>query len=425
MGCDSILTYDITILQSSESTQTVEACDEFISPTGQRWLQSGTFYDTLLNSSGCDSVLTYNLTILESSESTQAAESCDPFLWNGTLLDSSGTYEYLATNQLGCDSIARLNFTLKPTLDTQINVTSCRPYTSPDGMEVWEETGVYIDTILSSLECDSIITVNLSIEDVSAEWQISDPECPDRFVSGLQIDTITHQAPHYLVRNGLDSISISSLPVEITDLPPGEHEIQFVSADSCKSPVSTIQIEELILPEIQLVGPPEVDICDPPTLFQVETNISGSVQWYSNSSLQCDTCRSTEAFSFQQGPIGVEFTGDNNCTATAEIDLKVTGLDAQYFVPNVFSPNGDGINDYFTLFTGRGGVDQIELLEIYDRWGNLLFEQRGITPSVESQGWDGWYRGRPMSTGVYVYRIIYRYCDGSTYRLNGSVTIVR
>jgi gliding motility-associated-like protein len=287
-----------------------------------------------------------------------------------------------------------------------------------------------VDSIRFNANCglepfSSIVTLNLLISDVAAEWKLSDPQCPDDFVSRLQIDTITHQAPHYLVRDGLDSISISSLPVEITDLPSGEHEIQFVSADSCKSPVSTIQIEELILPEIQLVGPPEVDICDPPTLFQVETNISGSVQWYSNSSLQCDTCRSTEAFSFQQGPIGVEFTADNNCTTTAEIDLTVSGLDAQYFVPNVFSPNGDGINDYFTLFGKQGAADQIERLEIYDRWGNKLFEGKDITPSVESEGWNGWSRGQPVSTGVYAYRIVYQYCDGSRYRLHGTVTLVK
>src|SRR6056297_1112860 len=360
-GCDSVITYDITILERSESIQTIEACDEFTSPSGNRWSQTGTFLDAIQNSVGCDSILTYNLTILESSESSQSILSCDPFLWNGILLDSSGTYEHRATNEVGCDSIAQMNFTLTPTLDTQISVTSCRPFRSPDGDEIWSETGLYRDTILSSLGCDSIITVNLVIGDVSAEWSLNEPACPDRLVSWLRIDTITHQGPHYLIRNELDTILISSIPIEVNDLPPGEHRIQFVSSDSCESPVSLIQVEGLELPEIRLIGPTEIDICDPPTLYQLETNMPGDYQWYSNSALECDTCSSTEVFSYQEGVLGVNFIAENGCTAREEFDLKLNGTDVQYYIPNVFSPNGDGINDYFTLFAGNGEVDQIEL----------------------------------------------------------------
>ena len=410
---------------STNSAVIIEACDEFVSPSGIRWTDSGNYRDTILNSMGCDSIISYDLTILESSSSSRSVVTCDTYTWNGMSLDSSGVYDFLTTNTAGCDSIARLNLEIRPFLDTQLNITSCRPINSPVGQEVFDTSGTYIDTLISALGCDSIVTVNLLIADVAAEWQLADPECPDRVVSELLIDTLTHQAPHYLIRNNRDSTLISSLPFDITDLPPGEHEIQFISADSCQSPSYTIEIEELTLPEIQLIGPSEVDICDPPSFFQVETNLSGSYQWYSSSSLLCDTCQSTEVFSFQEGPVGVEFTDDNNCTATAEIDLTVTGRDAQYFIPNVFTPNGDGINDYFTLFGKQGGVDQIELLEIYDRWGNRLFETQNIAASIESQGWNGWYRGQPMSTGVYAYRIIYQYCDGTRYRLHGTVTLVR
>src|SRR6056297_159949 len=424
-GCDSVITYDITILERSESIQTIEACDEFTSPSGNRWSQTGTFLDTIQNSVGCDSILTYNLTILESSESSQSILSCDPFLWNGILLDSSGTYEHRATNEVGCDSIVQINFTLTPTLDTQISVTSCRPFRSPDGEELWTQTGMYRDTILSSLGCDSIITVNLVIGDVWAEWGIQDPACPDRLVSRLLIDTLSHQGPYFLVRNPLDTLTITNFPTEVSDFPPGEYSIRFISANSCRSPIYSFSITELELPEIRLIGPTEIDICDPPTLYQLETNVPGDFQWYSNSALECDTCSSTEVFSYQEGVLGVNFIAENGCTAREEFDLKLNGTDVQYHIPNVFSPNGDGINDYFTLFTGNGEVDQIELFEIYDRWGARLFQRKNFFPSLESLGWDGSYNGQPMSTGVYVYHILYRHCDGSTYRIHGSVTLVR
>ncbi len=419
------LMLNISAMFHTEDFKSEETCEEFISASGIRWDESGTYRDTVSNTMGCDSVITYDITILESSESSQSIETCDTYAWNGMMLDSSGVYEFITTNEVGCDSIARLDLTLTAFLDTQFSVATCRPVSSPDGEELWTESGVFVDTLTSILGCDSIITIDLQIGDVLADWQLMDPTCPDHLVSWLQIDTISHQGPHYMIRNEMDTVLISSTPIEITDLPPGENRIQFVSSDSCESPVSTIQVEELELPEIRLIGPAEIDVCDPPTLYQLETNMPGDFQWYSNSSLQCDTCSSTEVFSYQEGVIGVDFIAENDCAASDEIQIKLTGLDVQYFIPNVFSPNGDGVNDYFTLFTGRGEVDQIELMQIYDRWGNQLFERQNFNPSIESLGWDGSFRGRPMSIGVYAYQIIYKYCDGSRHRIHGSVTLVK
>jgi len=254
------------------------SCSSFTSPSGMVWLNSGTYQDTLVNSMGCDSIINYEITILETTSSSRSIVTCDTYTWNGMTLDSSGVYDFLTTNEAGCDSVAQLNLTIQPFLDTAISLTTCRPYSSPDGEELWTETGMYRDTILSSLGCDSIITVNLEIGDVSAEWDILDPACPDHFVSRLEIDTISHQGPHFLVRNPLDTLLISNLPTEISDFPPGEHSIQFISADSCVSPVYSFSIEEIELPEIRLVGPTEINICDPPTLYRLETNMPGNFQ---------------------------------------------------------------------------------------------------------------------------------------------------
>ncbi|MFZ1424599.1 MAG: gliding motility-associated C-terminal domain-containing protein, partial [Saprospiraceae bacterium] len=71
------------------------------------------------------------------------------------------------------------------------------------------------------------------------------------------------------------------------------------------------------------------------------------------------------------------------------------------FAPNVFSPNGDNINDYFYI----QGFDQaiVEILFIYDRWGNKLFETHNVPVNDPSKGWNGKFLDKQMNPGVYVY----------------------
>ncbi len=87
------------------------------------------------------------------------------------------------------------------------------------------------------------------------------------------------------------------------------------------------------------------------------------------------------------------------------------------FVPNVFSPNGDGTNDEFYPVTL--GVENI-VINVYDRWGNLLWEGR------DSQHWDGTYNGQPVPEGVYVYVITGQVKrSGKKITRTGSLTVLR
>jgi gliding motility-associated-like protein len=93
------------------------------------------------------------------------------------------------------------------------------------------------------------------------------------------------------------------------------------------------------------------------------------------------------------------------------------------FIPNIFSPNGDGINDQFTI-SGRFNLIKIASLKIYDRWGNQLFERLDMTPGDLDDGWDGNFKGEPMQPGVYVFVAELDYEDISE-TVSGSITLVR
>lgn len=96
----------------------------------------------------------------------------------------------------------------------------------------------------------------------------------------------------------------------------------------------------------------------------------------------------------------------------------------EFFIPNVFSPNHDGINDYFGP-TPSEAIQLIERLAIFDRWGALLYEANNITANQETSMWDGTFRGRDMNPGVYAYLIQMKMSDGKVRILKGSVTLVR
>jgi gliding motility-associated-like protein len=87
-------------------------------------------------------------------------------------------------------------------------------------------------------------------------------------------------------------------------------------------------------------------------------------------------------------------------------------------VPNAFTPDGDGLNDTF-FFTGFGIMDQDFEFQVFNRWGELVYNTTAFQP------WDGTYNGTPARDGVYAYRIRYRDTLGATTTKQGHVTLLR
>ncbi|MBP9872578.1 MAG: gliding motility-associated C-terminal domain-containing protein [Haliscomenobacter sp.] len=96
----------------------------------------------------------------------------------------------------------------------------------------------------------------------------------------------------------------------------------------------------------------------------------------------------------------------------------------QVFRPTAFSPDGDGRNDFFTVYGGKELVS-IQSLQVFDRWGGLVYEGADLTPNDSNSGWDGRNKDKPLSPGLYVYQAILRMDDGKDRRIQGEVTLVR
>ncbi|RTL56372.1 MAG: gliding motility-associated C-terminal domain-containing protein, partial [Sphingobacteriales bacterium] len=108
----------------------------------------------------------------------------------------------------------------------------------------------------------------------------------------------------------------------------------------------------------------------------------------------------------------------NGCSGSPKtFTITVKPLNKEVFVPNVFSPNGDGKNDF--LFVYGNYIQKLDM-KIFNQWGEQIAALTNTTT-----GWDGKYKGKPQPVGVYVYVLRATLTDGRTVNLKGSITLVR
>jgi gliding motility-associated-like protein len=97
--------------------------------------------------------------------------------------------------------------------------------------------------------------------------------------------------------------------------------------------------------------------------------------------------------------------------------------DQNFFIPNTFSPNGDGVNDVFYL---RGsGLFRINSLMIFNRWGEVVFEKKNLSINDPSGGWDGIYKGKKANPDVYIYQVEIVCNNGETIKYAGNVALLQ
>ncbi len=164
---DSIGTFPygevIEYCQPSRATVDIRSCYSYTSPSGKyTWTFNGTYMDTIVASTGCDSIMTINLSILDSSIAHISREVCDSFIApNNQVLKTSGSYRIVIANSVGCDSIIYIQLRrLNSSYDTSINV--CQEYVGPDG-KTKDTTGKYTYHLVNYRGCDSVLTVNLKV----------------------------------------------------------------------------------------------------------------------------------------------------------------------------------------------------------------------------------------------------------------------
>lgn len=163
---------------------------------------------------------------------------------------------------------------------------------------------------------------------------------------------------------------------------------------------------------IEIVG----DINEPGLTFE----------WIPSDVLGCSTCPSTWAYPMEDITLIIQITDADSCVYLLQTYIAITADTAmldEIYIPNVFSPNGDGINDLWTIFS-RNQNTYINDLAIYDRWGTMVFYNKAFMLNTFS-GWDGTFKGKPLNPGVFVYTGVVKLADGTEQNVKGDVTLLR
>jgi hypothetical protein len=203
----------------TSSTQNISECSNYTSPSGNyNWTASGIYNDTISNSVGCDSVITTNL-VIGNNTGTMSATACNSYMSpsGNYIWTTSGTYMDTIPNVTGCDSVITANITINNSSSSMITATRCALYTSPSGNYSWTTTGIYNDTIPNMSGCDSVITVDLTINNTAHSYaeitcdSILSPSGNYTWtMSGVYNDTIQNAA-------GCDSLLTVNLTVNTID----------------------------------------------------------------------------------------------------------------------------------------------------------------------------------------------------------------
>ncbi len=408
-GCDSLVITTTTLLPSDTTLLFSESCNP---------ADTGTVAQILANQFGCDSTVITTTTLLPRNTTVFFSQSCNPA--------DTGTVTQLLTNQFGCDSIVTTQVLLFSDPDYQlVTDTLCAGESVVINGTVYDQDRPVGQEVVQSIAdgCDSvIIDIALLFAEPEAEITTTNPACEG--LTGL-IEIGPPQngfAPYTINAAGQILEVFSAIPVTI-DVLAGDYTVELTDALGC-TVSQAVSIAEGISPELSIDGPLILDEGDTITLRPLINFEPETIDWRPAGQLSCSNCLNPVLEASESTTLLLTASLGGSCSVSANVQIIVERM-VDIYAPNVFSPNGDGRNDRFTLFSAPGQIDRIERMEIYDRWGNQVFTQTEFPANNVAVGWDGTFRGEPMGPGVFTYYAQVRLQTGRIILQKGDITLIR
>jgi gliding motility-associated-like protein len=237
------------------------------------------------------------------------------------------------------------------------------------------------------------------------------------YIDGVESGT----APFRFDINGQIFTSVADLPT-FQNLEAGFFEIAVEDANGCKTD-TTILVEH---PEEPLVFLPDDIQAELGDSFKIQALVTPNIvsfQWTNPDILSCSDCLEPYMAPQQTTSVGIIVKDKNGCTAQDGMTIFISKDDGVY-VPNVFSPNGDGDNEFLSVYA-KPNISIIRDFTIYDRWGEQMFSRQDFSPNQVYLGWDGRFRGKNAPRAVYIYSLTYERVDGQQETVYGDFTLMK
>jgi len=313
-----------------------------------------------------------------------------------TAPDVAGDYLVVINFPEGCISSKTYNVRVPPYYSEQ-ETTICESEEYVIEETSFTEDGIHEITIQASDGCDSIITLTLNV-DLNTFAFFEETYCEGDTYSFLDITTSEAGTYQSITQNSIGCDSI--ITIDLTEIPYTEG----------------IELPE----EIELVLGDSIDITP-------ESYDPGLIEfnWYDAEGTQIGNSLTLAGIKpVNNSIITLIGTDQYGCTSAEQISLRVDKSTINLFLPNIFSPDENRVNDYFSFIPTKA-VQSIESFTIYDRWGNQMYKDTPLTNFYNNIGWDGTHKGKDAEQGVYAYMISATFIDGTQKEFVGNLTLIR
>jgi gliding motility-associated-like protein len=373
----------------------------------------------------CNPTITGNVPFCQGDSITlDAGSGFSSYSWNTGAASQTikvrtgGKYVVNVTGQNNCTGSDSVQVVVNaiPQVSISGNTTFCaqsqtRLTANADADSVRWNTNETSGTISVSQAQNYSVTVYKNGCSNSASLQVSQINPPTAFSLGNDTSFCGDFSKVLSTGNQQTQWSTDITAAQITVTQAGTY-IATISND-CGSVSDTIVIEKNELPIVDLGN--DTAFCEGELLLSAPSELRSYV-W--STGAQSSSITVTAA-----GTYSVTVTDGNGCSGSDAIIIS-SNCANDLWIPNAFTPNGDGMNDVFYV-RGNPQNTTIEKFLIYNRWGNKVFEATNILPDDITKGWDGSFKGEPAQFEAYGYEVVARFNNGSKKTLKGNVTLLK
>lgn len=265
----------------------------------------------------------------------------------------------------------------------------------------------------------ALLPLSASGGNLEIESFVTHPSCFGLNDGAIEVFPINGEAPYsFTWTHAGAEIGTEEL---LVNLAPGVYEVNILDATGNCGGTFEFLLDEPTGFDIQLAADPVQVPLGEATQLQVlggqDFPQGTNFFWSVTEGLSCTNCANPIFVPADNMVVSVTVVPPNGCSITVSTELRVQ-KSREVYIPNIFTPNGDGINDYFRLYPGNG-VQEIRMMRLYNRFGELLYE--AANPEL---GWDGRFRGTPLPGGVYTYQIEVLFWDRLTEVFTGDVILI-
>ncbi len=394
-GCDSVVNLDLQVNPIKLTELKESICrGQSISVGSQVFSESGQYTVNLQTSESCDSIVNLDLTVTEPVTNNISFKLCqgDAYSVGDSVYTKTGNYTNILEAASGCDSIVNLSLIVDENTATNLNKILCEGDSVTIGNQTFKISGIYQVVLENSNGCDSTVNLNLTVNSISTTSVTKNICSGENFIVGNETFTETGEYTIVLQNTtGCDSTVLLNLIVN--NLP----SIDATADQPVVNIGQQVQLGVLTSEALNYNWTP-ADIVSNPAIQNPTAVLSQSTWFYVTATNRQTSCSFTDSV----------FVELNEVTCSKE----------NIFIPNAFTPNGDGIND---LFIPRSSIILKSMkLIIIDRWGNQVFESTDITV-----GWDGNYKGQPATVDSYGYYFVGECSQGEKITIKGNVSLLR